>query len=231
VAVLVTGGARSGKSRFAEAYAARLASWGIYVATAMPSDDAEMEARIRAHREERRRSGFAWETVEEPFDLAGWLDRLAADRPDGAPGHRAERPDAAGTRAACASREHREPAAPVRSGPPVVLVDCLTLWLTNRLLAVNPDGGADAGQVERELDARIEELADAARRFPYPLVLVTNEVGFGIVPDTPLGRQFRDAAGRMNRRLASVCDRVFLVVSGIPVDLKAVAFRPDDEPV
>ncbi|REK54499.1 MAG: bifunctional adenosylcobinamide kinase/adenosylcobinamide-phosphate guanylyltransferase [Thermobacillus sp.] len=195
MAVLVTGGARSGKSRFAESYAARLASRGIYVATAQPLDD-EMERRVRAHREERRLSGFAWETVEEPLDLVGLLDRLAA------PG--------------------------AQAGRPVVLVDCLTLWLSNHLLAVCPDGGADRARVEREMDGRIEALAGAVRRFPLPLVLVTNEVGAGIVPETALGRMFRDAAGRMNQRLAGVCDRLFLVVSGIPVDLKSIEFRMDE---
>jgi adenosylcobinamide kinase/adenosylcobinamide-phosphate guanylyltransferase len=207
VAVLVTGGARSGKSRFAEAYAARLARRGIYVATAQPLDG-EMASRIRSHREERIRSGFAWETVEEPRDLAGLLDRLAAMAPDDA-------------------TEQPEAAAGISPGRPVVLVDCLTLWLTNRLLALDPEGCADNGRVGRELEAAIGELAGAAARFPHPLVLVTNEVGFGIVPETPLGRRFRDAAGRMNQRLAAVCDRVFLVVSGIPVELKAIACRLD----
>mgnify|MGYP002622083989 FL=1 len=245
MAVLVTGGARSGKSRFAESFAARLASRGIYVATAQPFDD-EMAERIRAHREERGRSGFAWETVEEPLDLAGLLDRLAAVTEDAAlqPDVVAVQadvvsalPEAAAVQSevntvqpagvAAGAMPNRSAATGSPAGRPVVLVDCLTLWLSNHLLAICPDGSADRTSVKRELDARIEALAEAVRRFPHPLVLVTNEVGAGIVPETALGRLFRDAAGRMNQRLAGVCDRVFLVVSGIPVDLRSIAFRMD----
>jgi adenosylcobinamide kinase/adenosylcobinamide-phosphate guanylyltransferase len=251
VAVLVTGGARSGKSRFAETYAIRLASRGIYVATAQPLDD-EMAQRVRAHREQRRRSGFAWETIEEPLDLAGLLDRLAAGQPESESGSRnirqpssgalmEQQPSSdartdlkppAGTRSArqpVSAGRANHPADPgTQTAHPVVLVDCLTLWLTNQLLAVSPDGGANSARVEREMDERVEQLADAVRLFPHPLVLVTNEVGYGIVPETALGRQFRDAAGRMNQRLAGICDQMFLVVSGIPVELKHIAFRMDD---
>lgn len=199
MAVLVTGGARSGKSGFAERYAARLAGSGIYVATSQVYDE-EMEARVRRHREDREGSGFRWETIEEPADVAGLLNRTAEAI-------------AAGGRS---------------DAPPVVLVDCLTLWLTNRLLAVDPDGSASRADVEQALDAACDALVQAAAAYPYPLVLVTNEVGGGLVPEYPLGRRFRDAAGRLNRRIAEVCERVFLVTAGIPVDLKAIAYRMED---
>ncbi|CAM4381470.1 bifunctional adenosylcobinamide kinase/adenosylcobinamide-phosphate guanylyltransferase [Paenibacillus tarimensis] len=194
MAYLVTGGARSGKSGFAEELASRLGSRGIYVATSQPYDG-EMEERVALHRAARTESGFSWETVEEPLRLADLLlqlnDSLAAE-----------------------------------GEAPVILVDCLTLWLTNQMLLFEE---ADEELSRRERDerlyAKVEELADAAAAVQCPLILVTNEVGSGIVPDYPLGRRFRDHAGRLNRRIAELSERVFLVTAGIPVDLKALAFR------
>ncbi|PWW06501.1 adenosylcobinamide kinase /adenosylcobinamide-phosphate guanylyltransferase [Paenibacillus cellulosilyticus] len=193
MAALITGGARSGKSSFAERYAAKLAERGIYIATAAIGDD-EMRERITRHREQREEGGFRWETVEETLKLAEQLDTL-----------------------------NQEADEAVRSGskPPVVLVDCLTLWLTNTLLAYEHE---PAGRLEQEVDRLVEAVA----AYRHPLLLVTNEVGSGIVPAYPLGRTFRDAAGRMNRKMAEVCDRTFLVVSGIPVDLSRIAVSLDD---
>jgi adenosylcobinamide kinase/adenosylcobinamide-phosphate guanylyltransferase len=163
---LVLGGARSGKSRHAEALVTALPPPWLYIATGEPRDN-EMAARIAAH---RARRGVQWRTVEAPHDLAGAL----ASAPAGA----------------------------------AVLVDCLTLWLSNVMLA-----GAD---VEVEI-ARLERaLAD---RGGYT-VLVANEVGLGIVPDNALARRFRDAAGRLNQRLAAAADRVVLLVAGVPVKVK-----------
>ena len=198
MAVLVTGGARSGKSGFAEAYSARIGARGLYVATSQPFDR-EMAERAERHRLDRASSGFEWETVEEPFALAELLGRLSSAY------------------------------GGARSGePPVVLVDCLTLWLTNRLLALEEKEGCTAREADGEMERLIDELVHAAVRYPHPLVLVTNEVGSGIMPDYPLGRRFRDLAGRLNRRMAEVCDRVFLVTAGIPVDLKKLAFRLEE---
>jgi adenosylcobinamide kinase/adenosylcobinamide-phosphate guanylyltransferase len=235
---LITGGARSGKSGFAERYAVRLGESGVYVATAQALD-AEMERRIERHRIRRERSGFRWRTVEEPFRLAERLRELNDTGRGGADAGR------------------------------VVLVDCLTLWLSNRLLAAerdtfggtggteessapgtsartgrpHPDGGpfpreqdllrhdAEAAlweQVERRLLDDIEGLADAVERFEGTLLLVTNEVGDGVVPAYRLGRAYRDLAGTMNRRIADVCDQLFLVTAGVPVELKSVAFRLDE---
>ncbi|WP_127568585.1 bifunctional adenosylcobinamide kinase/adenosylcobinamide-phosphate guanylyltransferase [Paenibacillus xylaniclasticus] len=190
MAFLITGGARSGKSSFAERYAARLAKRGFYVATATVEDD-EMSERIGRHRQQRESSGFQWTTIEEPRRLAERLNALMCDI------------DTAG------------------GEPPVVLVDCLTLWLTNYLLAYEHE------PIER-LEQEIDKLAQAVAAYRYPLLLVTNEVGSGIVPAYPLGRTFRDAAGRMNRIMADACERTFLVVSGIPVDLSRIAVSLDE---
>lgn len=227
--LLVTGGARSGKSAFAEQLALRLSDRGIYIATSRIWDG-EMANRVELHRRQRSESGFDWETLEEPLMLAQRLIELQ-DRRD--------------FRTAC---------------PPVVLVDCLTLWLSNLLLEEEKPGGvpdadpaaagaeesaARAGSVKRDkaeepvhpeacppvaaasagsLEHAVKELAGAAAAVPYPVIFVTNEVGSGIVPAYPLGRRFRDEAGRLNQRMAQICDRAFWVVSGIPVDLRKVAF-------
>lgn len=162
---LVLGGARSGKSRHAEALVQSEAPPWTYIATA-ESYDAEMTARIAEHRA-RRPAG--WTTVDAPRDLP----LAIAGAPD----------------------------APL-------LVDCLTLWLSNLMLA------------EADLDAASETLVAALLARTAPTVLVSNEVGSGIVPATPLGRRFRDAQGRLNQRVAAVAGRVELVVAGLPLRLK-----------
>ncbi|MBV8776324.1 MAG: bifunctional adenosylcobinamide kinase/adenosylcobinamide-phosphate guanylyltransferase [Alphaproteobacteria bacterium] len=164
---LVLGGARSGKSRYAEALVTDAAALGTYIATA-EAGDAEMAVRIADH---RRRRGPAWRTVEAPLDLA------AALRAEAGP----ERP---------------------------VLVDCLTLWLANLMLA------------RRMLEQEAETLGAALRETRGPVVLVANEVGMGLVPETPLGRAFRDAAGWLNQQMAGLADRVVFVAAGLPVVLK-----------
>jgi adenosylcobinamide kinase / adenosylcobinamide-phosphate guanylyltransferase len=164
---LVLGGARSGKSRYAERLVEAAAAAGTYCATAEPGD-AEMAARIAAH---RARRGAFWRTVEAPLALAP----VIADEP--AP----ERP---------------------------LLVDCLTLWLSNLMLA--------GRMVEEETAALCSALHLAAG----PVVLVANEVGMGLVPETPLGRRFRDAAGRLNQDVATIADRVVFVAAGLPLVLK-----------
>jgi adenosylcobinamide kinase / adenosylcobinamide-phosphate guanylyltransferase len=164
---LVVGGARSGKSRHAEAVlTARAGPW-LYLATAQAFDE-EMRARIAAHRD-RREAG--WTTREAPLELAA------------------------------AIREAEHPA----------LVDCLTLWLTNVILA------------ERDVAAEADALVAACAGARMPLVLVANEVGLGIVPDNPLARRFRDEAGVLNQRIAAVADRVVLVAAGLPLTLKEPA--------
>lgn len=171
---LVIGGARSGKSRQAEALARGTGLDRIYLATATAFDD-EMRARIAAHRAARAADG--WHTVEEPLALAAALGRETG------PGR-------------------------------VVLVDCLTLWLTNVMLGAPPEAAAEA------VEAAAAGLEDRLPRLAGPAVLVSNEVGWGIVPDNRLARDFRDAQGRLNQRLAALCDRVLLVAAGLPLALK-----------
>lgn len=163
---LVLGGARSGKSRYAESLiTARAPPW-IYLATGQAGDD-EMAQRIAAH---RARRDIGWQTIEVPHDLAGALDAAAAQVP--------------------------------------LLVDCLTLWLTNRMLA------------EADVDAEVARLEDALARRTGVAVLVSNEVGYGIVPENALARRFRDAQGWLNQRLAARADRVVLIVAGLPLVVK-----------
>ncbi|MCZ8516386.1 bifunctional adenosylcobinamide kinase/adenosylcobinamide-phosphate guanylyltransferase [Paenibacillus filicis] len=230
---LVTGGARSGKSSFAEAYAAKLAAEGIYIATCQAYDE-EMERRIGLHRREREAAGFLWRTVEEPLALAETLLQLEAEhaslreRPGDQGGQRSEQLRALGQEQEPVQEQEQvnekvqlrmqDGQGTVRKRP-VVLVDCLTLWLTNWLLSWEQDPEA-----ERRVEDKIEELAAAVNAYSGPLVLVTNEVGYGLVPEYKLGRQFRDLSGRMNQRLARCADQVFLVASGIPIELKSRSF-------
>jgi adenosylcobinamide kinase/adenosylcobinamide-phosphate guanylyltransferase len=186
MAILVTGGARSGKSTFAEKLAVHLnEKQGIYIATAQIYDE-EMRERILLHQEQRHRSGFNWMTIEEPYELSEQLKQLSESDGD----------------------------------VPIVLVDCLTLWLSNWLLRYEHDPDKDA-----KLTRKVDDLLAAVSSCKGHLLLVTNEVGSGIVPEYPLGRSFRDLAGKMNQRLAEVCEQVFLVTSGIPVELKSRAYR------
>lgn len=169
---LVLGGARSGKSAYAESLVAESLVQGspgdpVYIATG-EAGDAEMAARIERH---MARRGARWRTVEEPLDLAGALRREAVD------GN-------------------------------AVLVDCLTLWLSNVMAA-----GRDPQAEESRL---VGALAEAAA----PVVVVANEVGLGIVPDNALAREFRDSAGRLNQAVAGVADRVVFVAAGLPLTLK-----------
>ncbi|REK76622.1 bifunctional adenosylcobinamide kinase/adenosylcobinamide-phosphate guanylyltransferase [Paenibacillus paeoniae] len=198
MAILITGGARSGKSRFAEQYAAKLGTRGVYIATCQPYDE-EMKERIRLHIQDRECSGFCWETREEPLEVALLLRQLTI-RLTG----------------------EQQAGDALWTAPPVLL-DCVTLWLTNWMLQSEGEQNGAA-----RLNGQIEAFVEAVRQYPYPLLLVTNEVGDGIVPEYSLGRRFRDEAGRLNQRLAEVCDRVFLVTAGIPVELKSIAFRWDE---
>lgn len=164
--LLVLGGARSGKSRFAESAITALPGPWIYLATGR-SFDTEMHERIARHKQQRSQSG--WQTVEEPLDVAAVLRQYATTP---------------------------------------VLLDCLTLWLTNLLLA------------ERDVEGPVQALLASLNVRKAPTVMVGNEVGLGIVPQSPLGRRFRDEAGLLHQRLAACMGKVVFVAAGLPLVLK-----------
>ncbi len=166
--LLVLGGARSGKSAWAESVVNRFPPPFIYIATAQAFDK-EMELRIQLHRE--RRKG-RWQTVECPIELQSALANFQG------------------------------------AGTPV-LVDCITLWLSNILCTESID-----------TRAAVDELCAALGAVDYPLVMVSNEVGGGIVPENELARKFRDLSGSTNQKLARICASVFLVTAGLPLRLK-----------
>jgi adenosylcobinamide kinase/adenosylcobinamide-phosphate guanylyltransferase len=169
-ATLVLGGARSGKTSYAQdAGLAAASSAGVrpvMIVTAEAWDD-EMKARIDRHIADR---GDVWTTVEAPLHLAEALSVLQAGD--------------------------------------VAVVDCLTLWLTNQMMA------------ERDLAVAFDELEAAVAACPASLWLVSNEVGGGITPDNALARRFRDEAGFLHQRLAKVAASVILVTAGLPLKLK-----------
>ncbi|WP_191970777.1 bifunctional adenosylcobinamide kinase/adenosylcobinamide-phosphate guanylyltransferase [Methylobacterium soli] len=168
--ILVLGGARSGKSAYAEALIEAEPGPWLYLATAQAWDD-EMRARIALHRA-RRPEG--WITRDVPMALA---EAVAGS-----------------------------------TGP--VLVDCLTLWLTNLILA------------EADVPAASAALVEACAAAPGPVILVSNEVGLGIVPENALARRFRDEAGRLHQRLAARAERVVLTVAGLPLVVKPPGGTP-----
>ena len=190
--ILIIGGARSGKSSYAEELARQCGERVLYVATARVGD-AEMEARIAAHRQARPAS---WRTCEAARDVGHAIrDALSMHSAD------------------------------------VVLLDCVTLLVSNVLLGdawlseddyESVDEVAAAERVEHELD----ELVLAYRDGTVSWVVVSDEVGWGLVPPYPVGRVYRDILGRANQRLASVADRVYLMVAGLPVDIKALSGQP-----
>ena len=166
VVTLVLGGARSGKSRYAESLVEKTGA-GLYVATAQVRDG-EMAERVRLHKDRR---GDVWKTLEEPLNLASVIANHAG------PNH-------------------------------MILVDCLTLWLSNLM-----EDGRDVG-------VETAGLCNALKEAKGPVTLVSNEVGMGIVPDNALARDFRDHQGRLNQAVAAAADRVVFVAAGLPLTLK-----------
>lgn len=178
--VLVTGGARSGKSAFAEKYVAAVGGTVAYIATAETLDD-EMKARVALH---RARRPAAWRTIEAPRAAAPVLAQAAA-------------------------------------GSAAVLFDCLTVYVANLLL--DPAVPATPQERHDHIRGEIAALVAAVRSATATVVFVTNEVGAGIVPENALAREYRDLAGLANQQVAAAADEVYLVVSGIPVDIKKLA--------
>lgn len=165
--IFILGGARSGKSAFAESMVEQYGLAAVYIATGQAYDD-EMRERIALHKERR---GLVWTTVEEPLDLTGALLAHAG--------------------------EGR-----------AVLVDCLTLWVTNLMMA----GRDIAGETAR--------LVAAMAELPGTVLFVSNEVGLGIVPDNAMARAFRDHAGRLNQAVAAAASEVYFIAAGLPLKLK-----------
>ncbi len=166
----ITGGARSGKSAYAEKLAGGLTGRRAYLATAQALD-AEMGTRIAKHRKDR---DSTWDTYEEPLAVADLLRKISGRYQ-------------------------------------VALVDCLTLWLSN--VMAHRDGDA---AVLRDVETLVKALSD----FEGACIVVSNEVGLGIVPDNPLARKFRDFAGMLNQKVAQTADEVYFTAAGIPMRIK-----------
>lgn len=183
--IMVTGGARSGKSLFAEQYAAATCRQVAYIATAQAYDD-EMRKRINLHKQRRP---IEWLVFEAP-DKAHSVITQAAKMAD------------------------------------VVLFDCVTLYITNLMLS--PTAPTDIHDRQVYVMNSIRELLSAAINSGKIIIFVTNEVGMGIVPENSLAREFRDLAGSVNQYIAAKADSVFMVVSGIPVEIKRIAYSLED---
>ena len=165
--VLVIGGARSGKSAFAEDMAAKSGLAKVYIATGQ-AFDREMSDRIDIH---KARRGPDWENVEDPFDLAGVLKHAAGEGK-------------------------------------AVLVDCLTLWITNLMLE------------QRDVDAEADALLDLLPSLEGQVIFVSSEVGLGIVPENYMARAFRDHSGKLHQQIGAIADEVYFVAAGLPLKMK-----------
>ena len=173
---LILGGARSGKSDYAEKLAAQMGQRVLYIATAEIGDD-EMAQRIASHRLTRP---AAWQTLE-------------------------------------ASRHVGAALAEIETGPETLLLDCLTLLVSNILLAMETK---PQPTIEAAVQAELEAILLAQARLGAPLIVVSNEVGLGLVPPYPLGRAYRDLLGRANQYLAARAQRVIFMVAGLPMMVK-----------
>lgn len=182
---LITGGARSGKSTFAERLAAHPGRPVIYIATAQVLDD-EMAWRVKKHQQQRPDN---WQLIEEPFDIPAALEGI-------------------------------------RDENAVILLDCVTIWLSNLLLKSLGSSSESffpdtlTPEAEEKILEQVQKTAALAQEIPPQVIMVTNEVGQGIVPDNPMARSYRDLAGRANQLLAHQADNVYWVVAGYPMEVK-----------
>jgi adenosylcobinamide kinase/adenosylcobinamide-phosphate guanylyltransferase len=173
--ILVTGGTRSGKSKFAEDLAGRIGEEIIYLATAQALDD-EMKERIKRHQQRRPKN---WRTIEEPLEASGIISGCQRGA--------------------------------------TVLLDCLTLFLSNWFFK---DEVLSLEYREEIINQKIASLAKTVKGSEANIIIVSNELGWGLVPENELSRRFRDLAGDANQRIAEVCEEVYLLISGIPVQIK-----------
>ncbi len=174
---LILGGARSGKSAYAQKIAEANAAAVLYIATATASDS-EMAARIAAHRASRPAH---WQTLEAPRQIGASLRSTS---------HNAQ----------------------------IILLDCVTLLVNNILMAL-PESSAES-EAQEAVDTEISELLSTYAQTTTHWIIVSNEVGMGLVPPYPLGRLYRDLLGRTNQRLAQIADQVVLMVAGLPLIIK-----------
>ena len=179
--ILVLGGARSGKSAFAEQLAGQIGERVLFVATAAPGDE-EMQQRIEIH---RRRRPTGWRTVEASEKVGEAIRRHLADAQ-------------------------------------VVLLDCLTLLASNILMRVAGEepSGEEAQVAEGRIGEEVEEILESYEAGSASLIVVSNEVGLGLVPPYPLGRVYRDVLGRANQLMAARADQIFFMIAGLPIDLR-----------
>ena len=180
--ILCSGGARSGKSEFAERLALVIKGPKAYVATGQAFDE-EMVDRIKKHQERR---GKIWNNFEVPLHLADEWENIS-------------------------------------QSADVILIDCLTMFTTNHMMAYGSiRGQEDANRLEQTILSELDTLLDSIQSCEGKTVIfVTNEIGLGIVPDNKLARYFRDIAGRVNRAVASVADKLYLTISGVTIELKS----------
>lgn len=185
VFILILGGARSGKSTYAEALAAARGGKVVYIATAQPLDEG-MATRIQRHQQSRPES---WQTLEIPHGIGAALCTQNAGTAFPAPAD-------------------------------VFLLDCVTLLVSNLLMeATNAEAEPDEARVTQTVDEEITALLACIQQTPAAWIVVSNEVGMGLVPEYPLGRVYRDVLGRVNQRLAREADEVYLMIAGIPVPI------------
>ncbi len=169
--IFITGGVRSGKSKYAVNLAKNISKNVVFLATALPFNDLEMRKRIQTHQKNRP---SCWKTIEEGMNIVPLLSQLN-----------------------CPQR--------------VIIIDCLTLLISNLLLN---------NAKEEDIIKQIEKIADCAGKFNQTTIVVSNEVGWGIVPENPLGRKFRDLSGMANQIMARKAQEIWLTVCGIPVRIK-----------
>ena len=175
--ILIIGGARSGKSRFAQELAGKLGGNVLFIATGEPRDE-EMQARINEHKKARPEG---WRTLEIPINVAQQLE-------------------------------------PHIGNADVVIIDCLTLLVSNRL-----GEELDYPKAEKQVLSEIHELITSVKKLDAIFIIVSNEVGMCLVPETKLGRIYRDVLGKANQMIAQHANEVYFMVAGLPVEIKSVS--------